>query len=141
MTFPRVSSLVLAIGGSYWAFLLLGFTFQILHYSAGGLVFLLMLLPGFIAWYAYIRRAFGHYLWRRARLTWLVSVAANLWSLSLGWGQLGVIALVWVVGALVLSTICAVLEWEIQEPAPHPPADIPTEEFRKLLDEHRKRER
>src|SRR6267154_2354822 len=81
MSFPRISSLVLAIGGTPWAFLLLGSTFEILRYSAGGLMWLLLWLPGFVAWYGYIRHVFGHFMFRRARVTWLTSLAANVWSL------------------------------------------------------------
>ena len=140
MTFPRISSVALAIGGSVWAFLLLSITFGILHYSAGGLAWLLLWLPGFLAWFAYIRHAFGHYLFRQARVTWLVSLAANTWSLFLIGGRIS-LALAWIVIALALSLACAIKEWNLREEKPKIPAHVAGEEFRKLLDEHRRKER
>lgn len=115
MTLPRISSLVLAIGGCVWAFLPLGATFQALKYSSGGLVFFLMWLPGFVAWYGYIRHASGHYLFRQARITWLVSLAANIWALFLMHSRIS-IALAWILAALVLSLVCMVKEWTVREP-------------------------
>ncbi len=143
MTFPRISSLVLAIGGSFWAVVLLGFTFHVLPYTAGsarGLLVLLIWVPGFLAWYAYIRHAFGHYLFRQARVTWLVSLAANTWSLFLIGGRVS-IALAWIIFALVLSLACAIKEWKLREPEQRIATHAAGEEFRKLLDEHRKKER
>jgi hypothetical protein len=138
MTFPRISSLMLAIGGAFWAVVLLGFTFKFLQYSAGGLVFLLMWVPGFIAWYGYIRHASRHYLLRQARVTWLVSVVANTWSLFLVQGH-GIIPLAWIVLALVISLVCLVKEWGVREPERHMVPNVTGEQFRKLLDEHRKK--
>ena len=143
MTFPRISSLVLATGGSFWALALLRFTFHILPYSANsgsGLLVLLIWVPGFFAWYGYIRHAFGHYLFHQARFTWLVSLAANTWSLFLIGGRVG-IALAWIIFALVLSLACAIKEWKLREPERKIPAHVTGEEYRKLLGEHRKKER
>ena len=140
MTFPRISSLVLAIGGCVWAFLLLGATLQALRYSAGGLVFFLMWLPGFIAWYGYIRHALGHYLFRQARITWLVSLAANTWSLFLLHGRIS-IGLAWTIMALILSLACAVKEWQLREPEHQVSPQVAADEFARLLNEHRRKER
>ncbi len=123
--------------------MLLGFTFQILPFTAGsanGLLVLLILVPGFVAWYAYIRHTLGHYLFRQARITWLVSLVANTWSLLLIGGRVS-IALVWIILALVLSLACAIKEWKLREPERKIATHVTGEEFRKLLDEHRKEER
>lgn len=138
MSFPRISSLVLAMGGSLWALVLLGSTFGILHSSAGGMVWLLIWLPGFFAWYGYVRRMFGHYLFRQARITWLVSLAANTWSLFLIPGRVS-IAFAWIILALILSLACAIKEWRVREPESRPSRGATADEFRKLLDEHRRK--
>jgi hypothetical protein len=140
MAFPRASSLVLALGGSFGAFFLLAFTYEFLHYSAGGLLWLLLWLPGFLAWYAYIRHCFGHYLFAQARITWLVSLAANTWSLFLI-GDRSSTALAWIILALALSVVCAVKEWRLREPEPQKRAHVTGEEFKKLLDEHHSKQR
>lgn len=140
MTFPRISSLALAIGGSFWAVALLGFAHLVLPYttSPAGLLFLLLILvPGFLAWYAYIRHVFGHYLFRQARITWLVSLGANTWTLVLIGGRVS-IALAWIILALALSLVCAIKEWNLREAEPNISAHITGEEFKSLLDEHRK---
>lgn len=118
MTLPRISSVTLALGGAVWAFLLLGYTYGFLRVSAGaGFFWVLIWLPGFFAWYSYIRHSFGHFLFRRARITWLVSIAANGWSLffvgsyfewklSAGLPPMILLALGWLVLALVISLVC-----------------------------------
>jgi hypothetical protein len=151
MTFPRISSLILALGGSVWACLLLGYTCGFLRFSAGaGFFWLLIWLPGFFAWYAYIRHVFGHFLFRRARITWLISVVANSWSLffvgSFCRWQLStelplilLLALAWIIVALVLSVACAIREWRVREPERHIAPQVAEEDFRRLLDEHRRK--
>lgn len=150
MTFPRISSLVLAVGGIVWALLLLWYAFGFLHYSAGfTLIWGLIWLPGFFAWYGYIRRVFGHFLFRRALFTWLVSVLANGWSFFFMWsyfgrragGELPVlvwVALVWIALAIVISIACLIQERSLREPASAVATHADEKEFRRLLDEHRR---
>ena len=137
LVFPRISSLILALAGCFWALMLLGVTGKILQYSAQGLIWLLWWLPGFIAWYGYIRHVLGHYIFRQARFTWMLSLLANSWSLLLIRGRPG-LGLVWLVFALILSLICLILEWNRREAEPNVPTHVTNEEFKKLLDEHRK---
>ncbi len=150
MSFPRISSLVLAVGGSVWAFLLLWYTFGYLHYTAGGAFFwLLIWLPGFFAWYGYIRRAFGHFLCRRALITWLVSMVANGWSFFFMWAYFGrgsvgdlpvivCVALSWIFLAIVLSIACLIQEGRVRESKPKAVTEVGENEFKRLLDMHRK---
>jgi hypothetical protein len=150
MTLARISSLTLALGGAVWACLLLGYTYGFLRFSAGaGFFWLLIWLPGFFAWYGYIRHLFGHFLFRRARITWLVSIAANGWSLffvgsyfrwkfALALPPTILLGLGWLVLALVVSVVCVFREWRLCEPARQPASGVSGSEFRKLLDEHRK---
>ena len=150
MTFPRISSLVLAVGGSFWAFLLLWYTFGFLHYSASAaFLWAFIWLPGFFAWYGYIRRALGHFLFRRALVTWLVSVVANIWSLFFMWsyfggragGELPVIvyvALSWIILAIIVSIACMIQESRVREPKPDVATQVGDQEFRRLLDEQRR---
>jgi hypothetical protein len=93
--------------------------FGFLHVSVGaGLWWALLWAPGFFAWYGYVRRTGGHFLFGRALFTWLVSIAANGWSLSIvypGWHQgsrsLWVrLGFVWLIVALAVSFICLMLE-------------------------------
>jgi hypothetical protein len=149
MTFPRICSVVLALGGSFWALLLwwqLGFLD-----TAGSLFFWALLwTPGFFAWYGYIRRAFGHFLFHRALFTWLISIIANSWSLFCVWlysqrgeGDLSFLAYVsfsWLIVANIISIICLIRERNVREPKHDPTATtrIEREDFKKLLDEHRR---
>lgn len=152
MTFPRVASLVLALGGSAWAFLLLAYGVFILRYSASGTFFWgLIWLPGFLAWYGYIRRVFGHFLLRRALITWLVSLVANLWSLAFMWlawnkpsGNLpkgAWVPLLWFFLAIVVSIVCLILERRALEPKIETTSTSQVDEvqFGRLLAEHRER--
>ncbi len=150
MTFPRVCGLVLAAGGIIWALLLLWYTFGFLHYSAGtAFLWVLIWLPGYISWYAYIRRAFGHFLCRRALVTWLVSAVANGWSLFFMWLYFGEpagrelpvivwVAFPWITLALVLSIACGIQERSVREPKHEVATQVGEEDFKRLLDEHRR---
>lgn len=150
MSFPRFSSLVLAVGGSLWALLLLWYTFGFLHYSAGFmLLWVLIWLPGFVAWYGHIRRAFGHFLLRRGLVTWLASVIGNGWSLFFMWSYFGrrpsgespitvAVGLAWIILALVVSIVCMIQERTVREPTREVATHIGDKEFKRLLDEHRR---
>ena len=152
MTFPRVCSLALAVGGSVWALLLLcvivGYCVVLPLFS---LFLALVWMPSFVAWYGYIRRALGHFLFRRALVTWSVSIIANGWALYflllhydrtaledlpvIAWIQFG-----WLILAIILSVVCLILEWRVREPKREVVTQATEEEFTKLLDEHRRKD-
>jgi hypothetical protein len=136
MTFPRASSLFLAVGGTCWAVFLLVCGFGFLHTSiAAGLWWALLWAPGFFAWYGYLRRTAGHFLFGRALFTWLVSIAANAWSFSIvyPWARL---ACVWISLALVVSFICLMLEGRRREIC-QPIVRVNRAAIQKPSDEHR----
>lgn len=148
MTFVRFSTLILAGGGFFWACFLIFGLYEFLHLSANGALFWMLLwTPGFFAWYGYVRRAFGHYLFRRALCTWGFSVIANAWSLSVMYSFQGIpgrnvmatTAEIWIILAIIISLICMIREWGMREPTPMPQTKLCDEEFRRLLDEHRRR--
>ena len=144
--FPRACSIVFAAGGFFWALLLTWYASFFFFYSAaGGLIWVLVWLPGFIAWYGYIRRACGHFLLRKALITWLVSIIANAWSVLIVWLArdrhppliLGA-AFLWFGFALVVSGACAVLERRLQNPKADICRQVSPDELRRLLDDHRR---
>jgi len=132
-----------------WAILLLCYTFGFLYHSAGfAFLWALIWLPGFFAWYGYIRRAFGHFLFRRALITWLVSVVANSWSLFFMWSYFGGrardlhvmvrVAFSWIILAIVVSIACLIQERRLREPKREVAKHVDDQQFRRLLDEHRR---
>ena len=149
MTFARASSLLLALGGSLWACVLLAWAYGFLRLSAGaGFFWLLSWLPGFFAWYAYLCHWFGKFVFRRARVTWAVSILGNAWSLfivgsvwrwqvSLELPIVVLLALAWSIVALLLSIVSVIKEWHLREPERAPRTHVAPEEFKRLLDEHR----
>lgn len=140
MAFARSTSLFLAICGAFWAVLLLLLTFGFLQHSVGALLILLFWLPGFVAWYGYVRHALGHYLFRQARITWLVSIVANAWSMWLLF-ELHSILIFWSLLALFLSLFCVVSEWDLRESERPADTNVTEEEFTTLLEEHRRKQR
>jgi hypothetical protein len=93
----------------------------------------------------------GHYLFRRALVTWLVSLVANAWSFSVLYssflGRVGgelpfvvAFAALWTIIAFVASALCLALEGRKQEPKQEVivRSNANANEFRRLLDEHRK---
>lgn len=132
-----------------WAILLLCYTVGFSYHSPGfASLWVLIWLPGLYAWYGYIRRAFGHYLFRRAMITWLVSVVANSWSFFLMWSYFGgrvgdlpvmvCVAYTWIILAIVISIACLIQERRLREPKREVAAHVDYEQFRRLLDEHQR---
>src|SRR5690242_12284871 len=150
MTFPRSSGVLLAVAGGWSVLFLVPPGIGLLRLSAGaGLFWALTWAPGFIAWYGYLRRAMGHFLFGRALITWLTSMIANIWSfcvlysswLSKTGGEVPLIvdvAVVWIACALLLSVVCIFLEGRCREPKPgaRTGSKASDTEFSRLLDEH-----
>ena len=120
MTFPRICAAVLGIAGTFWVFLPLWSVIGLLLEGVGvtvavraALLYLLVMGPGLVAWYGYIRRAWGGFLFGSALFTWSISIAANCWSLVLlymmgGNAAFYYFSVSWSVAVLILSIICLV---------------------------------
>jgi hypothetical protein len=120
MTFPRICAAILGAAGTFWVLLPLWSVVGLLLEGVGltvavraALLYLLVMGPGLVAWYGYIRRAFGRFLFGSALFTWSISIVANCWSLGLlyimgGNSAFYYFSVSWSAVVLILSVICLV---------------------------------
>jgi hypothetical protein len=116
MSFPRVTAIMLALTGSVWAFFLGRFLVATaMHRPVAEtpgtsltaiLIVTLIVGPGLLEWYGYIRRAFGRSMFGARLSVWPLSVVINLlylFSMDVSDPKVRLGLKGWLMAAIVLS--------------------------------------
>ncbi len=111
----RLIAGLLAVGGCYWAFILVGWTLMFLvSFKLGPFLLGLLLCLGYLVWYGWILRASNRTPFVRVELFWLIAVGVNIGCAILG---RSIWTTAWCIGAAVLSLACMFLDRGWSNPA------------------------